>query len=285
MTETAIHSSKIGTRMRSVVAPLLAGASKLIGVSIMLLLAWYVIGRLTDRPELFPAPPRIISCFVSWPLWGASASTACEAVFGLALAFVMASLVSCIFVLAPILKEWAFPWVFAFQAIPLVAIAPITINVIGFGFWGNSVLASLVAVWVLIIYFVKGLESVPQEATDLFGVLNASKFEVLMKLRIPFAAQDIFVGLRTGAALSVVGAIVAEFLQPDNGLGAWIIKKNYGSYFAEAYGGVIMAAALSLALVALVTGVELLVKHRREVTRQLRRMYVAARPRAITPAN
>ena len=159
-----------------------------------------------------------------------------------------------------------------FQAIPILAIAPVIITIASLtanrlGTFGSHLLATgtisfLISVFPLIVQTTKGLESAGSDALDLFHSLNASPLQIYRKLRIPISIPHFLVGMRTAAALAVVGAIVGEFTTPDMGLGFWIFSRNLYNEYDSALAGAGFGSLASLFLVGVVLGVEFLVKRR-----------------------
>lgn len=115
------------------------------------------------------------------------------------------------------------PYVIASQAMPKLALAPLLVLWFGFGFLPKIIIVALVCFFPLFESTVTGLAYVNQEKLVLFRSLKATRFQTLLKLRLPTALPYLFSGLRVAAVLSVVGAVVSEFIGANKGLGALII--------------------------------------------------------------
>jgi NitT/TauT family transport system permease protein len=115
------------------------------------------------------------------------------------------------------------PYLVASQAMPKLALAPIFVIWFGFGIAPKVVIAALICFFPLLENTVTGLNAVDETKLDLFRMLTASPWQTFIKLRVPNALPVIFAGLRVAIVLSVVGAVVGEYVGANRGLGALII--------------------------------------------------------------
>lgn len=114
------------------------------------------------------------------------------------------------------------PYLVAVNAAPKVAFAPIFVAWLGFGIWAKVAMAAFIAFFPLMIDTAAGLAAVGRDQTRLFRSLRASRTQTFFKLNLPNALPFVFAGLKTAAVLSVVGAIVGEFLGGGAGFGQLI---------------------------------------------------------------
>lgn len=112
------------------------------------------------------------------------------------------------------------PFLVAFYAAPKVAFAPLFVAWFGFGLTPKVVMAAVIAFFPLFVDTAAGLASLDENKDKLFRSMRASRATTLLKLKLPNALPFIFAGLKTAAVLSVIGAIVAEFMGGGRGLGA-----------------------------------------------------------------
>lgn len=113
------------------------------------------------------------------------------------------------------------------NSLPIIAVAPILLLWMGYGTTTNILLAFLLSFFPVIINTISGLEAIEEDLLDLIRYLNASKFQIFVKIRIPNSLPYIFSGLKICATMSVVGAIVGEFIASEHGLGHVIINSQY----------------------------------------------------------
>jgi NitT/TauT family transport system permease protein len=140
------------------------------------------------------------------------------------------------------------PYIVASQSVPVVAIAPLLIIWFGPGLTSKVIICSLIVFFPILINTIIGLRSVPEDLYDLMRSLQANRWQIFSLLEVPAALPVLFGGLRIGATLSVIGAVVGEFVGADRGLG-FLINVGRGQYdtslvFVAVFSLVFMALAL-----------------------------------------
>jgi NitT/TauT family transport system permease protein len=128
--------------------------------------------------------------------------------------------------LSPRLRGLLHPYLIASQAMPKLALAPIFVMWFGFGILPKVLITALIAFFPLFENSVTGLNEVESDALDLFAALQASRWQTLKWLRLPNAVPYVVAGLRVAMILSIVGAVVAEYVGANRGLGALIISSQ-----------------------------------------------------------
>ena len=148
------------------------------------------------------------------------------------------------------------PYLVASQAIPVVAIAPLLVIWFGPGLFSKVLVCALIVFFPVLVNTVVGLRAVPQNLRDLMGALRATPAQTLRYLEVPAALPVLLGGLRIGATLSVIGAVVGEFVGSDRGLG-FLVNVARGQYdTAMVFVAVITLIVLALALYGVVVLVE-----------------------------
>ena len=125
------------------------------------------------------------------------------------------------------LQDIFFPVVLMFNAIPLVAKAPILVLIMGNGMEPKITIAALVCFFPTLVNMVRGLESVNPQAMELMRVLSASKTEIFFRLRLFNALPYLFSALRIAASMCVIGAVVGEWVGATVGIGAMILQATF----------------------------------------------------------
>ncbi|MBX9472548.1 ABC transporter permease [Microcella sp.] len=143
------------------------------------------------------------------------------------------------------------PFLSALEAIPTVILAPIIIAWIGFGIEGKILQAAIACFYAVFITTLSGLGLAEPNAVALMKSLRASKWQTMVKLRIPTALPVIFGGLQLGATTAIIGAIVSEFIGATGGLGYLMLR--YRSSFDTAAYWVIIFLFLVIGLVVYLT--------------------------------
>lgn len=137
-----------------------------------------------------------------------------------------------------------------------IAIAPLLAIWFGYGLWSKVAAAGIVCFFPSVVNITKGLQSIPSDTLDWFRSISASNWQVLKKLRIPNALPYIFAALKISATLSVIGAIVGEFVGASKGLGYIILVSSYHSKTSTMFCALFTAIISSLVFYGIICFVE-----------------------------
>jgi len=229
-----------------------------IGIVGLLALWWAVVVFFDVKPFIAPSPGLVLNTLYAKRdvLLANLIPTAMEAAGGFLLGNLAAILVATVFVHNKTLQDIFFPVVLMFNAIPIVAKAPILVLIMGNGMEPKITIAALVCFFPTLVNTVRGLESVNPQAMELMRVLSASKTEIFFKLRLYNALPYLFSALRIAASMCVIGAVVGEWVGANVGVGAMIIQATFNFDSALLYSAIVMSASLSGAFFLAVTLVE-----------------------------
>jgi NitT/TauT family transport system permease protein len=192
-------------------------------VGITLVVMWEAICRGFQIPDyLFPAPTSVAASFrENLPLLLSSLqSTALVALKAFLLAILLGTLASFLFVESRFAEIGIFPYVVLLQVTPIVAIAPLIIILVKSTELSLVICATLVALFPIISNTVTGLKSIDPGLLSYFKMKRSSRLNILIKLRIPSALPFFLAGLRISSGLSLIGAVVAEFVAGTGGRNA-----------------------------------------------------------------
>jgi NitT/TauT family transport system permease protein len=142
------------------------------------------------------------------------------------------------------------------NSLPIIAVAPILLLWMGYGITTNILLAFLLSFFPVVINTISGLEAVEKDLLDLVSYLHASKFQLFVKIRIPNSLPYVFSGLKICATMSVVGAIVGEFIASEHGLGHIIVNSQYAMDTPPIFSSLIMISLSGGGLYLLVSLLE-----------------------------
>jgi NitT/TauT family transport system permease protein len=170
-----------------------------------------------------------------------------EVIMGLVIGAGFATILGYLLAKSPAAERFLSPYLVASQAIPLVAVAPLLIIWFGPGLFSKILICSLIVFFPVLINTIVGLRAVPETLRDLMRSLHATSGQTLRLLEIPAAMPVFLGGLRVGATLSVIGAVVGEFVGSDRGLG-FLINVGRGQYDTA----LVFAAIFTLIVLALV---------------------------------
>lgn len=165
---------------------------------------------------------------------------------------VLGILLGIIIVWDPILERTLLPILILFNTLPKIALAPLFVIWLGYGVLPNIVIGVTVAFFPMVVNTAAGLSNVDKDLLDLVHAMRATKIQVFAKIRLPNALPYIFTGLKLNATLSVVGAIVGEFIASDSGLGSIIIIAGVTLRTPAIFAALTLISFLGLGLYVLV---------------------------------
>ncbi len=204
----------------------LLGQFLVIVTPFLFLLIWHLIAAGTT-PLILPNPydvfMRLVSYFINGRIWPHLFMTTQEILAGFVLGSVLGLGFGTLVSESDIARKVIMPYIIVTQALPKFALAPMLVIWFGFGMAPKVIIAALIAFFPLVENTFMGLTTTPQPQLELFRALRASRITTLLKLRIPHAVPAIFSGFRVALMLSLVGAVVAEYVGANQGLGALII--------------------------------------------------------------
>ena len=196
---------------------------------LVLLLLWQLLVTLTDYPSfILPGPGDVAAAFARLVADGRllrhSLVTLSEVIPGLLLGALVAMPLGYVLTKSPLAERLLSPYLIASQAIPVIAIAPLLTIWVQSWYWSRVLVAALTVFFPILINSIAGLRSVPREFYDLMHSLRATRGQTFRKLEWPAALPTVLAGLKVGATLAVIGALVGEFVQPKSqGLGLSLI--------------------------------------------------------------
>ena len=147
-----------------------------------------------------------------------------------------------------LLSRTLYPVLVVVQSTPIVAIAPIIVVTLGAGDLPRVVITFLITFFPIVVSTVTGLLSTPEELIELSRSLRAGRSREILHIRLPFAVPHIFSALRISTTLAVVGAVVAEFVAAEKGLGFSIAYSTSFFKIPQAFAGLVILVAISLIL-------------------------------------
>ncbi len=182
--------------------------------------------------------------------------TAIESIAGFLLGNLASVLIAIVFVQRRALQEAFFPITVVINTIPIVAVAPILVLLLGNDMKPKIAIAALICFFPTLVNMVRGLSAVNPRSLELMRVLAASDRDVLLRLRLPNSLPYLFASLRIATSTAVIGAIVGEWIGSTSGLGALIIQATYNFDTPLLYAAVAVASAFSVAFFVLIGWLE-----------------------------
>jgi NitT/TauT family transport system permease protein len=218
---------------------------------ILALLAWELVVQLREYPPFILPPPslvgsRLVQVLQDGSLLRHTLITLSEVMLGLALGVCLATGLGYALAKWPAVERLVSPYVVASQSVPVVAIAPLLVIWFGPGTLSKVLICALIVFFPVLVNTIVGLNSVPDDLRDLMRSLKATRWQTFRLLEAPAALPVFLGGLRIGATLAVIGAVVGEFVGADRGLG-FLINRARGQYDTA----LVFVALIALVLMAL----------------------------------
>jgi NitT/TauT family transport system permease protein len=176
---------------------------------------------LNIAPFILPPPTTIMARLVQdWHMLAVhSMTTLQEVIIGFSLSIVVGLGLATLIVSNRTAEKLIMPFVISLKTVPKIALAPILIIWFGYGLMPKVAIAFLISFFPILIGAIIGLRSAEREMIQLVRSMGASTLQTFVKIRFPKALPSIFGGLRIGIVQAVIGAIVAEYLASESGLG------------------------------------------------------------------
>jgi len=213
---------------------------------------WEIACRLLDVPEfLLPPPSSILNAGLAlgagaWA--GHVGATLRVALMGYAAAIAISLPLAVALALSSLLSRTIYPILVMIHSTPIVAVAPIIVVMLGVGDLPRVVITCIIAFFPLVISTATGILSTPEELLELSRSLRATRGREILQIRLPYAIPYIFSALKVSITLAVVGAVVAEFVAAERGLGYAILFATSSFRTPQAFAELVVLVALSLIL-------------------------------------
>lgn len=243
-----------GRRLRDLAGILVMG--------LILVMAWQAIVWLGGyQPFVLPGPGVVAERWlraVTWPPFAEHvATTLTEILLGLAVGVTSALVVGFVLARSTLAERLLSPYIVAAQATPVLALAPVIVIWFGNGLASKVLICALICFFPMAVATVVGLRSVDARLVEMARSLRATHAQVVRTVEVPAALPQLMGGLKVAVTLSVVGAIVAEWVGGDKGLGV-LVNLARGSMFDTPllYATLLTIALLGVALYLLVVLLE-----------------------------
>jgi NitT/TauT family transport system permease protein len=228
---------------------------------LIMLLVWQLLAWFSGLPAfILPSPGQVATRFAQALLDGSliknTMVTLAEVLAGLAIGVSFATVLGYLLARSLHLERLLSPYIVASQSIPIVAIAPLLVIWFGPGMFSKILVCALIVFFPVLVNTVVGVRSVPEDLRDLMRSLQATRWQMLKSLELPASLPVFLGGLRIGATLSVIGAVVGEFVGAKSGLG-FMVNVARGIYDTPlVFVAVFTLIAMAMILYGLVSLIE-----------------------------
>jgi len=229
------------------------------GLVVAALAIWQVAAAALQVPRwLLPSPTDIAEAMVTNrnPLLRHTWVTLEEVLVGFALAFAVGVALAIAIAYSRTLERTIYPFVIASQTVPVVAIAPILLIWFGYGLLPKVIVVALICFFPITVNMVDGLRSVDPELVSLMRTMGASRWQIFSKAQLPTSLPFLFSGTKVSIAVSVIGAVIGEWVGASAGLGYYMVRSASQFQTAAVFGAIVVLSALGIALFALVALLE-----------------------------
>jgi NitT/TauT family transport system permease protein len=220
---------------------------------------WELYSRLRETPTyVLPRPSEIGKA--AWEdrsnLLAELGQTLLEAIGGFSIAALVAIALAVAVQGSRTFELTVLPWIMVLQAVPVVAITPVIALMLGRNAFTAMVIAAIIALFPILVNTVRGLASATDSSVELMHVFGASRLSTFRYLRLPGALPYTFAGLRVAASVVVPGAMVAEWITADSGLGFYVINQSVAYQTELVWAGILVATLAGVTFFTVVTWLE-----------------------------
>lgn len=220
---------------------------------LLLVLGWeFVIGD--SLQFVLPKPSLILRQMVEIApiLWRGARVTILEAFTGLLIGTAVGILVAIGFIYNRTFAKTVYPYALVIRCLPLLALLPILTGLMGPGFNSKVTIIAFATFFPMLINMVQGLTSVNETSIEFMHSLHASRREIFLKVRLPWALPYFFIALKITGSSAILAAIISEYMYAVEGLGALMVSLMFSGRVADLWAAMFASAALSLLVFGLI---------------------------------
>ena len=179
-----------------------------------------------------------------------------EVLLGFALALVVGIALAAAISYSRIVERSAYPFVIASQTVPIIAIAPLLLIWVGYGIWPKVIVVVLISFFPIVVNTVDGLKSVDPDMLNMMRTLGASRRQLLLKVQAPASVPFLFSGIRVAIAMSVIGAVIGEWVGASAGLGYLMMRSAPQFLTDRVFASIFILSLMGIGLFTLVVVAE-----------------------------
>lgn len=222
---------------------------------------WELFVRVRDVAEIvLPAPSLIASKLYDGIVYGTFLDnlryTLTETILGFAIAAVLGIGLGALVSEIRWVRKAIYPYVVAFQTVPKIALAPLLVIWFGFGMTSKVIVAVTVAFFPVIVNTIEGLQNTEAQRIDLIRAMGGGRLEIFRRVKLPSALPYIFAGLDAAIVLSLLGAVVGEFMGARAGLGNQILTFNAVLDIAGSFAVLVLLSVIGFLLHVVLVAVQ-----------------------------
>lgn len=223
------------------------------GLLVLLVGAWELYVAVSGmRAYVLPAPSRVWSAFVHTRelLPQHTLTTTREALLGIAAGATLGVVLAAILASMSLVRRVLYPLLIVSQTVPMIVLAPLLVIWFGLGLTPKIVVVALIAFFPIVVSTTDALLRADRELIALVRSMGANPLQVMRNVLIPSAIPAFFAGLKIASAYAITGAVVAEWVGAQSGLGIYINRSSAAFRTDQIFVAIVIIAALSMALFA-----------------------------------
>jgi len=221
-----------------------------LGLAIAVAAWWTITATFDIQTFILPAPDKVVSAFTALQgeLLKQTWSTTVATMLGFGISVLVGALIGIAIAAWRPFERMFQPLLVAFNAVPKVALAPLVLIWFGYGRTPVLAMAFMVCFFPIVLSTATGLSSTPADLAELARSMNASWLQTFLRVRLPAALPQIFVGLKVGLPLAVIGVVVGEMQYGGSGLGMLIVQTSGQADTASAFAAIGLLSLVSIVL-------------------------------------
>jgi ABC-type nitrate/sulfonate/bicarbonate transport system permease component len=175
-----------------------------------------------------------------------------EVLLGFTLALVVGVALAMAIAYSRVVERAAYPFVIASQTVPVIVIAPLLLIWIGYGIWPKVIVVVLISFFPIVVNMVDGLKSADPDMLNMMRSLGASRWQLFTKVQAPASVPFLFSGIRVAIAVSVIGAVIGEWVGASAGLG-YLMTRSAPQFLTDrVFASIFILSVMGITLFALV---------------------------------
>ena len=228
-------------------------------ILVSLVIVWEVLVRVVNVPSWqLPPPSAILDELIASKdlLLAHTLVTLKEIGVGFSVALVTGLTLAAGIAYSRILERSVYPIIIASQTIPIIAIAPLLLIWVGYGLTPKVIIVALICFYPIAVNTVDGLKSIDPDMISMFRTLGASRFQVFARLQVPNSLPFMFSGIKIGISVSVIAAVIGEWVGGSEGLGYLITYSQPLFLTARVFAAIFLLSVMGVLLFVLGVWIE-----------------------------
>jgi NitT/TauT family transport system permease protein len=258
--------SKVAARRRKRLKNMATAALSLFASLVLVIIVWEALVNLYHMPSyVLPAPKAVVAALIDGlgqdptsraSFWYHLADTLAATLSGFAIGGVLGLVLAAAMAEFRIVERLLFPYVAAIQSLPKVAIAPLYVIWFGYQIQSKIAMAVTLALFPVLLNTLQGLVSVDRDRLELMSSLDASRWQAFWLVKLPTSLPLIFAGLNLGIVYALLGALVAEFIGAQRGMGVMVLQLQSVNDTAGVFAVLVVLAVVGYLLITAVRMVQ-----------------------------